>query len=495
MSELIVFMDGRQMGRLTQKQGRLAFTYCDDWRGAEGAFPLSTSMPLVSKDHGHKKVTAFLWGLLPDNEQVLQRWARSFQVSARNPFDLLSHVGEDCAGAVQFVRTERVTTFLEETGENCVEWLTEKEIGRRLTVLKQDAGAGRSPRDTGQFSLAGAQPKTALYYDGRKWGIPHGRMPTTHILKPPTDEFDGFAENEHLCLQLAAALGLQTARSTVRTFDGTTAIVIERFDRRRVTDIVADRLKAAQAVQKQAETAIAAGNDSLAVRLRQQAASFREQARALSETSPVPVLRVHQEDFCQALSILPVNKYQNQGGPGPAEMIAHLRTHAASPEDSGRDVLRLVDAQIFNWLIGGTDAHGKNYSILLGAGGRVRLAPLYDMASILAYPDHDPRKLNLSMKIGDEYRLSRITGSEWLKFAVTNKLEQDLVLERIRFLGKALPDALSDTIKNMRSQKLDHPIMKVLEKVLPERCGQSLISNQASPTPTKRRSGQKRQGR
>lgn len=470
MDELLVFGDGRQMGRLTQKQGRLAFTYSDDWRGAEGAYPLSTSMPLVSKEHGHREVTAFLWGLLPDNEQVLQRWARSFQVSARNPFALLSHVGEDCAGAVQFVTEERAPAFLKETGDNAVEWLSEKEMGRRLTTLKQDAGAGRAPRDTGQFSLAGAQPKTALYFNGKKWGIPHGRMPTTHILKPPTDEFDGFAENEHVCLQLAAALGLPAARSTVQAFDGATAIVVERYDRRRVADIVTDRLKAAEAMDKQAEAATAAGNASLADRLRRQAASIREQGRSLAETSPVPVLRVHQEDFCQALSILPVNKYQNEGGPGPTEIVAHLRAHAADLKDSAGDVLRFVDAQIFNWLIGGTDAHGKNYSILLGAGGRVRLAPLYDMASLLAYPDHDPRKVNLAMKIGDEYRLSRITGSEWLKFAAANRLEQDLVLERIRSFGAALPDALSDVIMRMRSQELDHRILKVLEKVLPERC-------------------------
>lgn len=469
MDKLIVFMDGRQMGRLTQKQGRLAFTYSDDWRGADGAYPLSTSMPLISKDHGHKEITAFLWGLLPDNEQVLQRWARTFQVSARNPFALLSHVGEDCAGAVQFVTEERATAFLKETGENAVEWLTEKDIGHRLTALKQDAGAGRTPRDTGQFSLAGAQPKTALYFDGKKWGIPHGRMPTTHILKPPTDEFDGFAENEHLCLQLAAALGLQTARSTVQMFDGANAIVIERYDRRRVTDIVSERLRAAEKAELQARAATDAGDIIFADKLFRQASNLREQGRMLYETSPVSVLRAHQEDFCQALSILPSNKYQNQGGPGPAEMVAHLRTHAASPEDSARDVLRLVDAQIFNWLIGGTDAHGKNYSILIGASGRIRLAPLYDIASILAYPDKDPKKVNLAMKIGDEYRLSKITGSEWLKLATANKLDQDLILERIRSLGKALPDALSDTIKTMRSQKLDHRILKVLAKVLPER--------------------------
>lgn len=470
MSELIVFMDGRRMGRLTQRQGRLAFTYSDDWRGAQGAYPLSTAMPLISKEHGHREVTAFLWGLLPDNEQVLQRWARSFQVSARNPFALLSNVGEDCAGAVQFVRKERVPAFLGETGDNAVEWLTEKEIGQRLTTLKQDAGAGRSPRDIGQFSLAGAQPKTALYFDGKKWGIPHGRVPTTHILKPPTDEFDGFAENEHLCLQLAAKLGMSVARSTIQTFDTATAIVVERYDRRRVVDIVQEKLRAAEEAEQYARAAMDAGDAVFADRLFLQASNLKDQGRILHETSPVSVLRAHQEDFCQARSILPVNKYQNQGGPGPAEIIAHLRTHAADPEDSARDVLRLVDAQIFNWLIGGTDAHGKNYSILIGAGGRIRLAPLYDVASILAYPDHDPRKVNLAMKIGDEYRLSKITGSEWLKFAASNKLEADLILERIRSIATALPDALSDTIKSMRSQKLDHRILKVLETVLPERC-------------------------
>ena len=146
MDELMVFADGREMGRLTQKQGRLAFTYSDDWRGAEGAYPLSTSMPLVSNEHGHREVTAFLWGLLPDNEQILQRWARSFQVSARNPFALLSHVGEDCAGAVQFVTEESAPDFLNKTGDTAVEWLSEKEIGSRLITLKKDAGAGRSPR-------------------------------------------------------------------------------------------------------------------------------------------------------------------------------------------------------------------------------------------------------------------------------------------------------------------------------------------------------------
>lgn len=118
-------------------------------------------------------------------------------------------------------------------------------------------------------------------------------------------------------------------------------------------------------------------------------------------------MRAHQEDFCQALSILPVHKYQNDGGPGPNQIIQHLRRHASNPQDSAKDVQRFVDAQIFNWLIGGTDAHGKNYFILIASGGHPRLAPLYDIASILAYPEYDPRKVKLAMKTGDEYRLKK----------------------------------------------------------------------------------------
>src|SRR5262249_18335136 len=152
----------------------------------------------------------FLWGLLPDNEFVLDRWARRFQVSARNVFALISHVGEDCAGAVQFVTRERLGAVQSGDSDN-IDWLDEAGLAQRLRILHEDHAAWRLPRDTGQFSLAGAQPKTALFFQEGRWGIPSGRVPTTHILKPPTGRFDGHAENEHVCLALARALGLPAA--------------------------------------------------------------------------------------------------------------------------------------------------------------------------------------------------------------------------------------------------------------------------------------------
>ena len=175
--QLLVLLNGREIGRITRdRRGRLNLLYDDDWREAQGAFPLSLSMPLAAAEHGHKPVEAFLWGLLPDNDNVLNRWAQRFQVSARNPFALISNVGEDCAGAVQFVRPERIQDM---TGDGLpeIEWLDEAGIAERLRTLRADHAAWRIPRDTGQFSLAGAQPKTALLFEDGRWGVPSGRTP------------------------------------------------------------------------------------------------------------------------------------------------------------------------------------------------------------------------------------------------------------------------------------------------------------------------------
>src|SRR5271155_1657070 len=127
-AELVAVLNGREIGRVARdSRGRLTFTYADDWRQAPAAYPLSLSMPLAATQHSHKPVEAFLWNLLPDNEAVLARWGQRFQVSPRNPFALLSHVGEDCAGAVQFVRPDRLDAVMG-AGPATVEWLEEKDI-------------------------------------------------------------------------------------------------------------------------------------------------------------------------------------------------------------------------------------------------------------------------------------------------------------------------------------------------------------------------------
>lgn len=420
MSELVVLLERREVGLVRHARGRLTFVYADAWRDARGAYPLSLSLPLAAAEHKHAAIEPFLWGLLPDNDIVLERWAKRFQVSARSAFSLLSHVGEDCAGAVQFARPERQDELLGDKPSD-VEWLTEAEVAERLRALQRDVSASRSPNDTGQFSLAGAQPKTALLFDGRRWGVPSGREPTTHILKPPTS-FDGHAENEQLCLMLAGALGLPTAHSEVRQFEDVNAIVVERYDRVRSTE----------------------------------------------RASKTQTYRVHQEDFCQALQVHPSRKYQNEGGPGPKHIVDMLRTHTSGPRQD-EDIATFVDALILNWLIGGTDAHAKNYSILIGAGGVVRLAPLYDIASIFAYPDINADKAKLAMKIGPTYRLRDIGVSAWRKLAAELRVDADAVIERARALAHELPDRLSAEIRRLRKAGVAHVAIDNLAKTLPER--------------------------
>ena len=187
---LILLLDGQIIGSVYRRKGRLSLVYDDAWRLRPDAYPLSLSMPLASAEHPHGPVNAFLWGLLPDNDVVIERWARHFQVSPKNPFALIGAVGEDCAGAVQFVRPNRLDA-LKGGAEDTIDWLEPNQVAERLKALREDQAAWRAARDTGQFSLAGAQPKTALMWETGRWGVPSGRLPTTHILKPPSLAFDG----------------------------------------------------------------------------------------------------------------------------------------------------------------------------------------------------------------------------------------------------------------------------------------------------------------
>ncbi|MBM7487920.1 serine/threonine-protein kinase HipA [Bradyrhizobium sp. USDA 3686] len=328
-----------------------------------------------------------------------------------------SHVGGDCAGAAQFVTPDRLEA-LRSGADDKVEWLDATAIAQRLQTLRKDHAAWRLPRDTGQFSLAGAQPKTALLLQRGKWGIPSGRIPTTHILKPPTGHFDGHAENEHICLILARNLGLPVADSQVMHFGKEIAIVIERYDRQ------------------------FSGNE---------------------------IVRVHQEDVCQALGILPTMKYQNDGGPSPADVIELLRTYST---DRLADVDTFVDTLGFNWLIAGTDAHAKNYSLLLAGGPHVRLAPLYDIASILPYDDLDLQKIKLAMKIGGDYKLSQISLRDWQRFARETRLDPDKVIAGLIAMAEQLPDIVAALRKQAQKDGLDNAIIGRLAEHLIARAKQ-----------------------
>ncbi len=412
---LIALLDGESAGRvLRDRNGRMTFVYEERWRQSSDAYPLSLSMPLAAAEHAHARIDAYLWGLLPDNANILDGWARRFRVSARNPFALLAHVGEDCAGAVQFATPERIDAIAG-VADPPIQWLDEQEIADRLAKLRVDHAAWRTPADAGQFSLAGVQPKTALLLREGRWGVPSGRVPTSHILKPPSAEFDGHAENEYFCLTLARELGLPAVNAAVMHFGKEVAIVIERYDR--IT--VGDTLR-----------------------------------------------RVHQEDLCQALGCPPTSKYENEGGPGAKDVVELLRTYSSARDE---DIDTFFGALIFNWLLAGTDAHAKNYSLLLAGGGEVRLAPLYDVASALPYESLNQDRLSLAMKLGNHYRLREISFHDWEKLGKAVRMESDRLFDRINTMIDELPGKAMEVLNNARRSNLTHPLLERLVSDLVDR--------------------------
>ncbi len=415
---LAVLLDDAVAGSITRlDQGRLRFDYDEEYRQRPEATPLSVSMPPSIRSHPDSDISPWLWGLLPDNERVLARWARDFQVPAK-PFSLLSTpIGHDCAGAVRFAPVDEALQVLAMPGK--VTWLTEEEVAERLRGLRQDTTAWLGGKFTGQFSLAGAQAKTALLLKGDRWGVPTGSAATSHILKPAVQGFDDHDLNEHLCLDAARRAGLIVARTRVARFGDESAIVVDRYDRRIVDG---------------------------------------------------DLVRIHQEDTCQALGIPPDRKYQDEGGPS-AQDLATLFRIVMPPRAAEDAVWRFLDALIWNWLIGGTDAHAKNYSLLL-SGGAARFAPLYDIASALPYDKHE-RELKFAMKIGGDYRVYPHRNT-WDRVAADLGLSADGVLERVVRLAHVAPEAFADAANEPEVVALDKSLPRRLVDLVADRAGRCL---------------------
>ncbi len=411
---LAVVLEDRVAGILTRLAGgRLRFDYTDEYRRGADPTPLSVTMRPQVRSHPGSVVAPWLSGLLPDNEAVLARWARTFHASATSPFSLLATpVGHDCAGAVRFARPDEVDDVLARRGE--VTWLTEEEVAGRLRELREDSTAWLGREFTGQFSLAGAQAKTALLQRDGRWGVPSGAVATSHILKPAVAGLDDHDLNEHLCLDAARRAGLVVARTRVARFAGESAIVVDRYDRRPVDGELA---------------------------------------------------RIHQEDVCQALGVPPSRKYQNEGGPG-ADDIARLFRAVMPARVAEEAIWRFLDALAWNWLIAGTDAHAKNYSLLL-ANGQVRLAPLYDVASALPYDLHE-KKLRLAMKIGGDYRVFPWRDA-WPKAAEDLGLDPERTIDRVAELAARAPDALADAASAPDVTALGRPLPGRLVDLVAER--------------------------
>ena len=395
VQRLRVYLDGTPIGTAEQTpQGALSFSYDEAYRNNPGSTPLSLSMPLAGSRHGNKPVRAYLDGLLPDSDPARQRWAREYNVSAYNPFALLRHVGRDAAGAVQILPPDAdASDAAARVGD--IEWLTDDDFA----AMAHDVAAHGEDWDPGRFggrwSLAGAQPKMALHRDPvtNRWGIPRDSTPTTHIIKPAIEGFADHHVNEALCLLAATEAGLLAARVELVEVADVQAVISYRYDR------------------------------------------YQDDGHWV---------RVHQEDLCQALAVHPSQKYQNDGGPGVGQVGDLL---ARLPVDD-----RLISAErffkglAFNVLIGGTDAHAKNYSLVL-IGPRAQVAPLYDVASAAPYPQYE--RLSSAMKVGDSWRMLDVTTRDWVKVGRRLGVPADQAVAWVEDLRTSLPDSFASAAASL----------------------------------------------
>lgn len=379
---------GQLVGQVTQtSQGGHTFSYDGGYLSTPGATPLSLAMPLTPDSYPRKRIVPWMLGLLPDRGEVRDRWARRFGVSPDNPFALLEHMGLDCAGAVQFVADPEAAASRE--FEHVT--LDEHAIGRRLSALRDDPDSWTVSGE--RWSLAGAQAKFALARDrAGGWHEATGAAPSTHILKPGIGHYRDQALNEHICMRIAARLGIAVAQTEFTEFAGQPVLVVARYDRRRVPD--------------------------------------SEEIR-----------RVHQEDMCQAMSVYPNKKYESSGGPTAVRIASLLTSRSSAPVD---DVRSFVRAVAYNYLIGAPDAHAKNYSVLL-AGPDVRSAPLYDLASGFPYePTRADHELDMAaMAISGKRRFGTVEGRHWDRLARECQVDEDWLRAEISEMCPLIPDMMA----------------------------------------------------
>lgn len=396
---LRVLLNNRLGGQLNKAvSGAIAFRYDQSWLEWEHALPISLSLPLREDAYRGEPVVAVFENLLPDSDALRQRVAEQVGAAGTDAYSLLAAIGRDCVGAMQFVSDDADGPESGDAATIHGEIVNDAAIETLLNGLAQ-APLGLSRDDGFRISMAGAQEKTALLRHKGRWLKPHGTTPTSHIFKkqigrlPNGLDLSNSVENEYYCLKLTAAFGLPVAMVDMYTFGKTQALVIERFDRRWTKD---KRL-----------------------------------------------LRLPQEDCCQALSVPPTRKYQTHGGPGLVQILELLK---GSDHPAG-DQKIVLKAQILFWLIGATDGHAKNFSIFLGPGGSYHLTPLYDV--LTAQPSLDAhqverKQMKLAMSVGTSrhYQINEILSRHFIQTGEAAGLPKSLVREAIEEMADTALQAM-----------------------------------------------------
>jgi serine/threonine-protein kinase HipA len=411
---LNVFLNSRLVGQLVREpSGGVSFAYARDWLEWEHRMPVSLSLPLQENRYSGAPVMAVFDNLLPDSDLIRRRVAERVGAEGADAFSLLSQIGRDCIGALQFLPDGQEPQPMSElTGEP----VDEAQIGAILGDLDL-APLGIRRENDFRISVAGAQEKTALLRKDGQWIEPTGTTPTTHIIKPQIGrlpngmDLSDSVENEYLCLKLMETFGLRAANVEMAQFGDKKALVVERFDRR--------------------------------------------------WTSDGRLIRLPQEDCCQALSVVPTQKYQNEGGLG----ISNIMDLLLGSDDPNKDRYDFFKANVLFWLLGATDGHGKNFSVSLLPGGRFRMTPLYDVLTV--QPTVDARQIErkyfkLAMNFGNSnhYKVANIVGRHIVETGIQSGL------------SRAVVQSLFEEV-----QETSHAIVEATFNQLPEGFPEALLSS------------------
>lgn len=377
VKRLHALMNGVEVGMLEKTRGGgMAFTYDGGWMKNPSRRPISLSMPLSAGTYTGHEVYNYFDNLLPDNPVVRERVMAKFAVPVDHPFDILVAIGHDCVGALQLAsERSEYKPQIEATP------LTEHEVASQLRRYRESP-MGMEEDDDFRISLAGVQEKTALLYQNGNWFKPQATTATTHILKLPVGvihnasgniDLTGSCDNEWTCLEVIRHFGIPTTRAWVQDFEDQRVLVVERFDRRWTS--------------KQDW-----------------------------------VLRLPQEDFCQALNLPSSKKYQIDHGPGMLDCLRLLQNSSRTYEDR----VNFIKTQVLFLLLSAPDGHAKNFSVHLQAGDNFSLTPVYDVLS--TYPiDNKQLKHRAKLAMG------------WMGTTKGYRYKiQDIQLRHILFTAKKL---------------------------------------------------------
>jgi serine/threonine-protein kinase HipA len=407
---LKVFLNSRLVGLVRrQTSGAISFQYDQSWLEWNSAMPVSLSLPLREQTYLGAPVLAVFENLLPDNDTLRRQIAARAHAGGTDAYSLLGAIGHDCVGALQFLPQDSEPT---PAGVIDAVPVTENQI---TTILDNLATAplGITEDESFRISIAGAQEKTALLRWKGRWCKPRGTTATTHIFKPSIGklpngvDLTSSVENEYLCLKILNALGLPAATAEMETFGDRRVLIVERFDR------------------------LWTGDQRL--------------------------LRVPQEDSCQALSVPPNLKYQSDGGPSIADILKLLR----GSDEPLSDQRSFLKANIVFWLMGATDGHAKNFSIFLSPGGRFQMTPLYDVIS--AQPSVDSKQIlwkqfRLAMAFGTKphYQIRQIAPRHFFQTAelagIGRQVVESVIQELLDNAASAVDSAVSKLPKTFPDQ-------------------------------------------